>query len=141
MNPKKVVGISFDGVVVKRSELNDGPFMIQMPGLRKVIRQINHKGFEVVCTTLREGKSLDHARHFIALSGLRLQIVDQKTAFHGLYVFVSDEVQDLHRASSHGVANLFLCRSDGMGKQDIPARAKIAVSLHELMTQISKCLG
>jgi hypothetical protein len=147
MNNQKIIGFAFDGVVIRRTGAGSFQTMAEEPGLKKTLRQINHKGYEVVCVTSRKDNELAVAKHFMEFWGLKLRLVTlgvvpgvEKISTSDLLMYVSGQVNDLVPVSRMIPYVIWYCGQAGIDKSASSIKRRVA-SHHELITLINKCLS
>ncbi len=147
MNRGNLVGLNFDGVVVRRTATLDVLGMPEVVGCRKTIRQLTHRGLEVVLVTSREGQELEVAERFMKVFQFPIKLVgigrncdnSRRISTADMSVYVSDQTNDLIPLKGI-VPNLLWFSPPTMVPVAISSFVKRAGSHHELLTELSRCL-
>jgi hypothetical protein len=144
---RKIIGLNFDGVVVRRTEVLNVMDMFEVPGLRNTLRQSAHKKYDLVSVSSRGGPLLSVAEQFIAQNKLGLRIFNfglisrtgNQLNTNTLLVYVSDRVSDLTSVMGK-IPNLILYDDYNSTQKAIPLGIKRASSHHQLMLIVDTCL-
>ena len=147
MSRANLIGLNFDGVVVRRTATPDVLDMVEVVGCRKTIRQLIHRGFEVVFVTSREGQELEVADRFMKVFQLPTKLVGigknfddgRRISVMDMVVYVSDQTNGLVLLKGM-VPNLLWFSPPTMVPSTISSFVKRVGSHHELLTELSRCL-